>query len=207
MPALGTCATNPAPVPLASATQDRGQWVYLESGSKSISLLRTSGDLGTIYVADGLGEPDYLRNASWDVVLPDDGGTRIPGGVHTTEGFDDIQPWEMLYVYPEAAFAAAVSQSGQTFTWAPSGSADRFVILIDAYDGTTGAYLATVACTGPDNGSMQVPGGLLSAFPTYSLLGVGLYRYQVNRADVPGEGTTLESVSWFGVLGTATLTP
>jgi hypothetical protein len=163
--------------------------------------------LGTIYTADGLGDPDYLRNASWDVVLPEAGGARIPGGLHTTEGYDDIQPWEMLYVYPEAAFAPVVGQSGQTFTWAPAGSADQFVILIDAYDGNTGAYLASAMCTGPDNGSMLVPGSTLSAFPAYSLLGVGLYRYRVNRAEVPSDGSTLESVSWFGVLGTATLVP
>lgn len=202
MPPMGTCGVNASPRALSTAGADRGQFVYLESGSKSVALTRTAGQMGTIYTAQSVTEPDYLRNASWDVVVGES-GARIPGGLLTTEGFDAIQPQEMLYVEPGAAFSAIVQRSGQRFTWAPFGSGNRFVILVDGYDGVSGAFLGTLTCVGPDNGAMTIPGSQLSVFPSGSLLGVGLYRYRTSTATVPADGSSFESVSWVGVLGTA----
>jgi len=206
MPATGTCIRNPAPVPLASTTLDLGSFTYLQSGSHSVGLSRQAGANGTIYRGQGLDDADYLRNAEFDVSVPDaPGGTLfVDRGVHTTEGFDSIQPQEMLYVEPGAAFAAALMRSGQSFTWTPTGSGDFFVILIDAYDPDTAAYLGSVMCKGPDSGSMTVPSSALAVFPSGALAGIGLYRYRYNVADV-GDGTVLEAVSSSGVLGTGTL--
>lgn len=206
LPPQGTCSNAASAVPLATATQDMGAWTYLQSGSHSVGLSRTTGQIGTIYRAQGLDDADFLRNASWDVSVPDapGGALLVEGGVHTTEGFSSITPYEMLYVEIGAAFAAAISRAGQRFTWAPSGSGDFFVVLVDAYDANTAAYLGSITCVGPDSGAINVPSSQLAAFPSGSLLGIGLYRYRHNFADAPGGGT-LEAVSSSGVLGTGTL--
>lgn len=205
MPPVGGCAFNTAPVPLATSTRDVGQWVYLQSGSKSIGLLRTTASLGTIYQKNDATESDFVRNAAWDVVIPDADPTEtIQGGLQTTEGFDAIQPIEMLYTQPAAAFSAAISRQGQQFTWSPSGSGDFFVVLVDVYDASGSTHLGSVMCRGPDNGSLAIPSAGWSPFPPGSLLAIGLYRYRHNVADVP-DGSVLESVSSDGVLGTGTL--
>ena len=205
LPPVGSCALNPASAPPTASTRDVGSWVYLESGARSLGLHRSTGETGPIYAADGLSDADYLRNAQWDVRAPE-AGLFVAGGLLTTQGFDAIEPFEMLFVEPDAAFAAPISRSGATFAWAPSGVADRFVLWIDAYDDPSGAFLGTALCVGPDSGALTVPGSLLSAFPAYSLLGIGVYRYQVQRTPTD-TGAALESVSWFGVLGTGHLVP
>lgn len=206
LPPSGTCARNATPVPLASTTLDLGGWTYLQSGSHSVGLSRQSGQTGTIYRSQGLDDADYLRNAEFDVSVPDapGGALFVDRGVHTTYGFDAITPVEMLYVEPAAAFAAPIARTGQSFSWAPTGAGDFFVVWIDVYDAWTVAFLGSVMCVGPDSGAMTVPSTQLSVFPSGSLLGVGLYRYRHNHADLP-DGTTLEAVSWSGVLGTGTL--
>jgi len=206
MPPTGGCLRNAAPVPLASATLDLGAFTYLESGTASVPLSRQAGQAGTVYRAQGLDDADYLRNAEFDVTVPDapGGALFVDRGVHTTYGFDTITPVEMLYVEPAAAFAAPILRSGQQFTWTPTGSGDFFVILVDAYDPYTLAFLGSVMCKGPDTGAMTVPSSALAAFPSGSYAAVGPYRYRYNVAPLE-DGTVLEAVSSSGVLGTGTL--
>lgn len=210
LPASGTCALNPQMPAPTTARQDLGEWVYLESGSTSVPLRRTTGANGVQYEGQGLTEPQFRRNASFDVNVPDGGAYgsfRVEGGLQTTEGFTSLSPMELLYVYPEAAFAAPISQYGQAFTWAPSGSASGFLVLVDVYTEYGDAFLGQIACYGPDNGAMVVPGTLLAQFPSWGLVAVGLYRYHRGESVLPHNGATLESISQFGVLGTGTLVP
>ena len=51
----------------------------------------------------------------------------------TIEGFDDIQPYTLLWVDPSYAFDAVISKNGTTFTWYPVLSGDEFEILIAVY--------------------------------------------------------------------------
>ncbi len=210
IPPSGSCAINPNRGGPTTARVDVGEWVYLESGSASIPMRRTSGQGGLYYDAAGLGESDYLRNASFDVNVPDGGaggGFRIDGGMVSSQGFDSVSPQEMLYVNPEAAFAAPVSQQGQVFSWSPSGGIGTFMVQLDVYASDGSVLLGSVVCYGPDNGSMVVPGGMLSGFPSYGLVAIGMYRYKVSETVIPSNGATLQAISQFGVMGTGTLVP
>ncbi|MFT6144421.1 MAG: hypothetical protein ACJAZO_003037 [Myxococcota bacterium] len=210
LPPSGSCAINPTRGGPTTPRVDVGEWVYLESGAASIPMRRTTGQGGLFYDAAGLTESDYRRNASFDVNVPDGGiggSFRIDGGMESTEGFDSISPQEMLYVNPEAAFAASVSQQGQGFSWSPSGGVGNFLVQLDIYASDGSALVGSVVCYGPDNGFMTVPGGMLSNFPSYGLVAIGMYRYKVSETVIPSNGATLQAISQFGVMGTGTLVP
>lgn len=210
LPPSGSCAINPNRGGPTTPRVDVGEWVYLESGAASIPMRRTSGEGGMFYDAAGLTESDYRRNASFDVNVPDGGAWgsfRVTGGMESTEGFDSVSPQEMLYVNPEAAFAASVSQQGQVFSWSPSGGLGNFLVQLDIYASDGSALLGSVVCYGPDNGFMTVPAGMLSGFPSYGLVAIGMYRYKVSESVIPSNGATLQAISQFGVMGTGTLVP
>ena len=210
LPPSGTCALNPPQTGPNTARMDVGEWVYLESGSSSIPMRRTSGASGVLYEAPNLTESDYLRNASYDVNVPGTGGSgafRVTGGMQSTQGFDSVTPFEMLYVDPFSAFAAPVSQQGQLFTWAPSGGSGNFLIRLDVYTSDGAALAGSVVCFGPDNGQMVVPGAYLAGLPSYGLVAIQMYRYRTSETVIPTSGHTLQSIAQFGVWGTGTLVP
>jgi hypothetical protein len=210
LPPSGSCVADPVQGGPASTLLDVGEWVYLTSGSRSIGLRRTSGSSGILYSATGLGNEDYARTAQYTVSVPDGGelggSFEVDNAVSTPQGFTSITPAELLYVDSSAAFAAPVRRSGSTtFTWAPSGGTGTFVILISAYHPSSGSYLGSVLCRDADNGSMSVPGSVLSAYPAGALLAVYLWRYQIEEWIIPANGATVESVATVGVLGTGVL--
>ncbi|MCO4744216.1 MAG: IPT/TIG domain-containing protein [Proteobacteria bacterium] len=201
LPPSGTCAINPGNTPPTSTTTSVGTWVYMTSGSTSVAMRETTGSTGSQYASNGLSEADYPRNATFDLSAPDVGLT-ADAVLRTPQSITSLTPSQMLLVDMNEAFQPVVSWSGQTFTWSPSGGSDPFIILIEGYSGTDGTFLGTLLCVGPDNGSMAVPGSYLQQFPSNSLLGVGMHRYAIGSTTA-SDGTTIESVSQFGVLGTA----
>ncbi|TNE83918.1 MAG: hypothetical protein EP330_31220 [Deltaproteobacteria bacterium] len=201
LPASGTCSTNAGPTAPTGVTRSVGSWVYLNSGSVSIGLRESSGTTGPQYTSNGLSEADYPRNASFDLSAPDVGLTAT-GVLRTPQSITSLTPTSLLNNDLNTAFAPSVSWAGHTFTWGPSGGGDPFVILIDGYSGTSGTYLGSVLCVGPDNGALTVPGAYLQQFPYDTLLGVGMYRYALSSAEA-SDGRTIESVAQFGVLGNA----
>jgi hypothetical protein len=100
-----------------------------------------------------------------------------------------------------------VSQQGQGFSWSPSGGVGNFLVQLDIYASDGSALVGSVVCYGPDNGFMTVPGGMLSNFPSYGLVAIGMYRYKVSETVIPSNGATLQAISQFGVMGTGTLVP
>ena len=119
-PASGTCAQNAQPGAMNLTRRDVGPWVYLNSGSTSVGLAKTNGTDGVMYTASNLGLADFISNASYDVSVPDGGelgdGFDIKNAIVTPQGFTEIQPYELLLVNPAAAFSAAVSASGTSWT-------------------------------------------------------------------------------------------
>lgn len=209
LPASGTCQVNPTRGGPTASRKDVGDWVYLQSGTASIPLSRTSGDGGLFYTAQGLDDGDFRFNGSFDVHVPGGGPFgpfTVQGGLENTDGFDAIAPVEMLYVAPEAAFSAAISQYGQTFQWAPYGGNGGFLVMIDVYDEYGSAYLGQIVCFGPDNGQMTVPMSFLSQGPAYGLVGIWMTRFKLTETLLP-DGSTLQAVSQVSVLGTGTLVP
>ena len=208
-PPLGSCVTNAAPNDVAVTRYDVGPWVYLNSGSTSVGLRKTTGADGTSYTASNLTLDDFISNASYDLSVPDGGelggAFEIRNAVATPQGFSSIQPYELLLVDPASAFSAPVSMSGTSFSWSPSGGTGSFMMRVDIYDPTGASYLGNVVCLGPDNGSMYIPGGYFSSYSYGSLLAVKMYRQQVEETIIPATGDTLQAVSHGGVWGTAYL--
>ena len=125
LPASGSCTSSPSAGGPASTLVDVGEWVYLLSGSQSIGMRRTTGADGTTYSASGLANEDYARTAYYDVSATDGGSWGsfdVTDAMLTPQGFTDIQPVELLYIQPTQAFAATISRSGTSITWAPSAA-------------------------------------------------------------------------------------
>lgn len=207
LPALGDCVDGtPTPTQPASRFVDMGDWVYLNSRTKSVSMQGTDGSSGVTYLADGLGQDDYDFAADFDLSVPEGGAWGafdVADAVETPAGFDAVSPAELLETNPNRAFSARFSRSGQTVTWSPSGGDGSFLVLVDVYNAQGTAYLGSVACRDADDGSMLIPSSALG-YPSGSLLAVTLYRYQLNTFALP-TGAAGESVATVGVIGTGIL--
>ena len=207
IPATGSCASSATATPPTSTFLDAGAYVHLQSGSHSLGLVRTTGASGPSYVASGLANDDYARTAFYGLDIdggPDWSAEILDDAMLTPQGFSEITPAEVLYSDSRSAFTAQVSRNGQEFGWAPFGGTGTFLILIEAYDGTTGNPLGQGLCTGSDNGSMIVPSSVLGAWPRGSLLAIYFLRYQIEHPQF-ASGATLESVARVGVLGTGVI--
>jgi hypothetical protein len=77
LPAQGSCSTSSAGSPLASSFIDQGDWAYLSTGSKSISLQQTMSDGQPVYLSGSLAQSDLIKNAFFDLSVPS-AGTASP---------------------------------------------------------------------------------------------------------------------------------
>lgn len=123
----------------------------------------------------------------------------------TIRGFDQIEPYQMLYVDPSYAFAAPIYRNGMTFSWAPYGSDSNFMITIAVYTQDGSQLLGYVACTSPDQGFMTVPAQYLQQYPSWSLAAIHLARHRVEYIPYyPLEGYIESHMEW-EVVGTGHL--
>ncbi|MCB9778856.1 MAG: IPT/TIG domain-containing protein [Alphaproteobacteria bacterium] len=207
MPAKGSCSSSSSAGELTSSTEDVGDWVYIESGSTSVGLRRVTAGGQVRYEATGLTQAQYVRNASWDVNVASGswGGFEAPGVLKTvSDGFDDVQPVAILEDGTRA-FSATIRAANATLTWAPTGISDSFITILGVYRAADGSYIGQVLCHTDDTGSVTIPASMLSSFPTGSLLAVYMYRYQLEDGINPVDGSTIEGVTMFGLIGTGTL--
>jgi len=207
MPARGSCSTSATPTPPTSSSEDVGEWAYLVSGSVSNGLRRSTASGRTTYEAVGLSSGDYLRNASWDLSVSGGGSWgpfSLTSVVNTREGFTDIQPAAIMGDGRDS-FTAQIQASNATFTWSPSGISDSFIVAIDVYNASGTSYLGGVFCHATDTGALTVPSSGLSGYPSGALLAIRMYRYQIEEAVHPVDGSTVQGVSSFGLIGTGVL--
>ncbi len=205
MPPKGQCVLNPSSAPPVGAFVNVGDYAYLKSGSTTIPLVgsaSTSG-AGISYTADNIPLNDYISNASYELDVPGSTGFNVVNALQAAEGYSSIGPLELMYSGEAGSFQAQVSSISQTFTWAPAGSGDGFVIDLGVYDYYTGAPLGTLFCHGNDTGSMTIPTGDYMDPPL--LLTVGMYRRKKTSAVNPTDGSTIEAVATAGFLGTAVM--
>ena len=118
------------------------------------------------------------------------------------EGFDDIQPYTLLWVDPSYAFDAVISKNGTTFTWYPSLSGDEFEIIIAVYSPDGSQLLGAVSCQEMDTGSMFVPGNYFQSYPTWSLAAVHLIRHRIDSRPAPTFNGYIDSHMIWEVVGT-----
>ena len=120
----------------------------------------------------------------------------------TIEGFDDIQPYTLLWVDPSYAFDAVISKNGTTFTWYPVLPLDYFEIIIAVYSPDGSQLLGAVSCMETDTGYMWVPGNYFQTFPTWSLAAVHLIRHRIGRQIAPEFNGYIDSHMIWEVVGT-----
>ena len=205
MPGVGNCAQNLSPTGPSVTYEDVGEYVYLNSGSRSVSLRKTNGSNGAVYQSDSLTETDFVRTASFDLSVPGDSGKEAVGALYTPQGWNIIEPAELLYTQIQSAFSATIRKNNASFSWSPSGGTGTFLILIQVYSPNGANYLGSVMCRGNDNGSMVIPSSQLQSYPTGALLAVSLFRYQIETATLPGSGHSIEGIASLGVMGTGVL--
>lgn len=205
LPSEGSCVTNARIAAPADDYLDAGEWLYLASGSRSIGLRGAAG----LYTADGLDEGDFVRNAAYDLSAPA-GGSGLDSfdvldALTTPQSISALTPTELLYTTPRDAFAARISRGGTSFTWSPSGGSGTFLIVVSVYNSSGTAFLGEVTCRGADNGSMTVPSSSLGAYPSGSLVLVGMHRYTIGSFLRPDDASSVDTVASFGVLGTGSI--
>ncbi len=208
LPAIGSCAVNPAPVAAADTYQDAGTRAWLEYGPNDhpeVSVALTAGS-DRLLAAEGLTADDFVRTAGYRVEVAGGGDIdefTVENAVYTPDSISTLTPAEMLYTEPRDAFAAEIRKSRADFTWSSSGGTADFAVVIDVYS-ASGNPLAQVMCYDADTGGMRVPATYLD-YPAGSLLVIGMYRYAVASYLRPDNGSTVETVTTFGVLGTGIL--
>ena len=120
----------------------------------------------------------------------------------TIEGFDDIQPYTMLWIDPSYAFDAVISKNGTNFTWYPVLSEDQFEIIVAVYSPDGSQLLGAVSCQEMDTGSMFIPGSYFQAYPTWSLVAVHMIRHRIDRRPAPEFNGYIDSHMIWEVVGT-----
>ena len=203
LPTRGSCARDPATTSLSSSFIDVGARLFLSAGSRTITLNESGG----VYSAAGLAQSDYVKNTAWDLSATD-GGSWGPFEVNdvleTPEGFTDLQPIAIAED-GSRAFTAKIRSTNASFTWAPSGVTESFILRLDVYTPNGSAFVGSIVCHSADSGGLTVPSSAFSGLPPGGLIAVWMYRYQTGETVLPTNGATLESAASIGLLGTAVL--
>jgi len=206
LPATGGCVVNPTRAPATSSTVDVGGHVYLEQGAVSIDLRRSGSGSSTTYASAALASEDYTRSAAYDLLLPGGGdweSLTVSDALSTTSGFTSLEPIELLY--DGASAFPRWSASSMSMSWAPSGVAEAMILDIIVYNPAGSTQVGEVMCVAADSGGLTVPASAWSGFPSGALLAVYFYRWQTSAQVNPRDGSTIEGVATFGMLGTAEL--
>ena len=127
-------------------------------------------------------EYQYERNTSYSV--SSEHGV-INNAFTSIEGFDDIQPYTLLWVDPSYAYDSVISKSGTNFSWYPVVNNSLFEIIIAVYSSDGSQFLGAVSCLENDSGSMFIPGSYFQMYPSYAIAAVHLIRHRVDRVPVP----------------------
>ncbi len=210
LPAKGTCVSNPAPSPASADFLDAGSSLWFEYGPDDHPEVSVElrPDASGVYSRDGLSADDFVRTAGYRVEV--EGGSDVPAfsvseAFFTPDSISELTPAEMLYTEPRQAFSAVIRSSRADFTWGSSGSSAAFAVVVDVYHPNTGAFLGELFCLDSDSGSLRIPVSELSGYPDGGLLVIGMYRYATADFTRPDDGSTVETLVTFGVLGTGVL--
>ncbi|HCT50956.1 MAG TPA: hypothetical protein DF712_00710 [Balneola sp.] len=144
-------------------------------------------------------EYQYERNTSYSITT--EHGI-INNAFTSIEGFDDIQPYTLLWVDPSYAYDTVISKNGTTFTWYPSVPNSQFEIIVAVYSMDGSQFLGAVSCLENDVGSMFIPGSYFQMFPSYAIAAVHLIRHRIDRRPAPELNGYLQSHMIWEVIGT-----
>jgi hypothetical protein len=208
IPDRGSCTdTYSLPSPTSTST-DMGEWAYFTSGATSIPMHRTTSKGLTTYVADGLAQEDYIKNAAYDLDATE-AGLSLSGVVQTTTGFDDFSPITIAQTTLQQSFSAPISANNATLGWSPSGTSADMLLVLEIFHPDSGAPLGVILCRDTDRGSITVPSSLLltGAYYVDSPLVISFYRIILQETVSPLDGSTIQGATFYGGIGTGKLTP
>ncbi len=144
-------------------------------------------------------ETQYDRNSTYNVSIPsEDAEIQFL----SMEGYDYIEPQEMLYIDPSYAFTAPIYRTGMTFSWAPYDTSRTYMILLAVYSPDGSQLLGYSVCTGPDQGFMAFPASALNSFPLGALVLIHLSRHQIDFFPYEPMGSHIETHMEWEVIGT-----
>jgi hypothetical protein len=149
--------------------------------------------------ASNLYEYQYVRNSTYAI---NTAIGSIQNAFTSIEGFDDIQPYTLLWVDPSYAFDTPISKNGTTFSWYPVLHNDQFEIIVAVYSSDGSQFLGAVSCLENDTGYMTLPGSYFQQFPYNSLAAVHLIRHRTGETAAPEFNGYLQWHMIWEVVGT-----
>jgi len=159
----------------------------------------TAPKIGNSYQTTSIYETQYDRDST-HVVTSD---ILIEGfDFSSSRGFDYIEPVEMLYVDMSYAYQAPIYRSGATFYWGPSGSDEKFMVIVAVYTSNGTSLIGYTTCVGEDIGYLTIPGTYLSPYPPGSLVAIHLSRQSVKLVPSYDLGGYIETHMEWEVVGT-----
>ena len=192
LPDVGTCTTNIYETSVGVTPLDSTQPVYFNDLP-----LYPAGQ--GIWQNTNIYEHQYLRSTPY-MITSEHGN--IANAFTTLEGFDDIQPYTLLWVDPSYAYDAVISKSGTTFTWDPVIPDSNFEIIVAVYSSNGSTFLGAVSCMENDMGYMTIPGSYFQSFPAYSIVAVHLIRHREDIVPSTELGGMLQTHMMWEVIGT-----
>jgi len=206
LPATGTCSASYTPPNLGVTGMSVGNQVFLSTGGSSISLSQTVEDGLLQYRSPALQEANYTSSAQYDLSTSD-GSWTLEGALMTTATFTDIQPSQILVQATQGAWRHPISASNATFSWAPSGTSDDILVMLEVYHPLDMYFMGTILCRGSDMGTLTIPSSSFATYYADSPTNISIYRVRTQQITDPSDGNTVESLALYGYIGTGKLVP
>ena len=188
----GTCTTNLIQTHVSSQPLISSQPAYFNGITLNPS---NPGEWNNDFIY----EYQYERNTSYSVTT--EHGV-INDAFTSIFGFDDIQPYTLLWIDQGYAFDTVISKSSTTFTWQPVVNDSLFEIIIAVYSSDGSQFLGAVSCLEEDVGYMTIPGSYFQMYPTWSLAAVHLIRHKIDSVPVVDLNGYFQSHMMWEVIGT-----
>ncbi len=207
LPVPGSCTSNlinPDP-PLSFL--DAGDFVYLTSGSRSITLAKTVEQGEVTYeastTAGSMSAASIAHSAAYDLAAlggADLESFTIEDAVYTAQFFDSLLPETSGTVTYRLSRTAAT-----TWTWSPAGTGtNQFLIAYEFYNPNPGALRGYSVCNGWDNGTMTIPVSAITG-QSNDLVVISFLRYEDGTFTTPWNGAEGVYLGVTGVRGTGTV--
>ena len=192
LPEVGTCTTNVYDSTVGVTPLASSQTAYFNDIP-----LYPSGQ--GVWTNNSLYEYQYQRNTP-HTISSEHGNT--PNAFVSLEGFDDIQPYTLLWVDPSYAYDAVISKSGTTFTWVPTVPDSQFEVIVAVYSSDGSTFLGAVSCMENDMGYMTIPGSYIQPYPAYSIAAVHFIRHRIDSVESIEAGGMIQTHMKWEVIGT-----
>lgn len=202
IPAVGTCSGEAVGSGLTVIGEDVGASAFLDTTGASITMSRSRLTGTTAYTAQSVPLDNYLLLTSYDLTA---GSLFLEDAVQTPDFFTEIQPEGILYDSPLSAYLQLISASNATFAWSPSGTDDDILLVMEVFDPLYATYMGMILCRSTDAGRLTIPLSMFAPYYEQSPVTIQLYRLQMHQRLHPTNGSTIESLSLSGVVGTGTL--